>query len=153
MAGITFWVPGVPVPKGSAKAFYNRRLGRAQVVQDNAGRQKPWASLISTIAMEQTGSPLYRGAISLSLRFVMPRPKSHYHTGKRSGILRPDAPTWHTARTGDLDKLVRCVKDALTGIVWVDDCQVARMGEIVKIYGEAPGVEIEIAEMAEMRTD
>ncbi|MFZ2809419.1 MAG: HNH endonuclease [Desulfosalsimonadaceae bacterium] len=32
---ITFFVPGVPIPKGSAKAFYNKKLGRAMVVQDN----------------------------------------------------------------------------------------------------------------------
>jgi len=147
-----FFVPGIPVPKGSAKAFYNKHLGRAQVVQDNHERQKPWASLISTIAIEQTGSPLFKGPVSLSLRFHMPRPKKHYFTGKRSRILRPDAPAWHTSHTGDLDKLVRCVKDALTGIVWVDDCQVAHMGDTRKFYSETPGVEIEIREIAESRS-
>jgi crossover junction endodeoxyribonuclease RusA len=144
-----FFVPGVPVPKGSAKAFYNKHTGRAQVVQDNSERQKPWASLISTIAIEKTGSPLFRGPVCLSCKFVMPRPKKHFFTGKRSHVLRPDAPHWHTSHTGDLDKLVRCLKDALTGIVWVDDCQVARMGDVEKIYGSVPGVEVEVEGLEE----
>jgi crossover junction endodeoxyribonuclease RusA len=144
------FIPGVPVPKGSAKAFYNKHLGRAQVIQDNSERQKPWASLISTIAaMEWTGRPMIVGPVSLSLKFHMPRPKKHFFTGKRAHVLRPDAPMWHTSHTGDLDKLIRCVKDALTGIVWVDDCQVAHMGDMSKVYSDTPGVDIEIVEMGE----
>ncbi len=148
---ISFFVPGVPVPKGSAKAFINRRTGRAIVTQDNGGRQKPWASLISTVAYEQSGKPVIDGPVFLSLSFVMPRPKSHFFTGKRANVLRPDAPTWHTAHTGDLDKLVRCVKDALTGVIWKDDCQVACMGNVSKVYGDRPGVEITIKELEESK--
>lgn len=144
-----FFVKGTPVPKGSAKAFYNKHLGRAQVVQDNAERQKPWASLISMTAIQETGSPMWKGAVALSLIFVMPRPKKHYFGGKRAHVLRPDAPTWHTSHTGDLDKLVRCVKDALTGIVWVDDCQVARIDGVEKVYGETTGVWIRVRELTE----
>jgi Holliday junction resolvase RusA-like endonuclease len=144
-----FFVQGVPVPKGSAKAFYNKRIGRAQVVQDNAERQKPWASLISLTAAQETGSPLWKGPVSLSLVFTMPRPKKHYFTGKRAHVLRPDAPVWHTSHTGDLDKLVRLVKDSLTGIVWVDDCQVAQLDNVKKVYGATPGVDIEVVELEE----
>ena len=55
---ITFFVPGTPVAKGSAKAFYNKKAKRAFVVQDNSERQKPWASLISLKAEEAGLKPV-----------------------------------------------------------------------------------------------
>ena len=40
---LTVFVPGTPVPKGSTKAFYIQKLGRAVITNDNA-KTKPWAS-------------------------------------------------------------------------------------------------------------
>jgi len=142
---ITFFVPGIPVAKGSAKAFYNKHTGRAIVSQTNRERQRPWASMISVCA-QNTGCQVYGGGVSLSLLFIMPRPKSHYGTGKNSQNLKMSAPTFHTS-TPDLDKLIRCVKDALKGIVYKDDSQVCKMTEVVKAYGEAPGVQITVEEV------
>lgn len=143
---ISFFVPGTPIPKGSAKAFYNKHLGRAQVMQDNRDKQKPWASMISVTAQQTYVGPLIAGAVRLSLHFTMPRLKSHYGTGKNANVLKPGAPFWHTSKP-DLDKLIRCVKDALTGVIWVDDSQVCQMGEMNKTYGEKPGVMITIVEI------
>lgn len=116
-------------------------------MQDNHERQKPWASLISTVAMEHAATmPMFPEGVPVSIKmtFFMPRPKKHFGTGKKATILRANAPYWHTSKTGDTDKLVRCVLDALTGIAWADDCQVAHMGSVSKIYGDTPGVEIGI---------
>lgn len=139
---ITFFVPGIPVAKGSAKAFYSPKAKRIMVMQDNRDRQKPWASLISYTAQEQGCKPV-AGPVALTLKFVMPRPKAHYRTGKNAAILRDDAPIHHTT-TPDLDKLVRCVKDALTGIAWNDDKQVCTLRDTWKGYGENPGVWIRV---------
>mgnify|MGYP001154407707 CR=1 FL=1 len=49
---ISLFVPGVPVPKGSAKAFYNRQAGKIVTMQTNRDKQKPWASMISYRAQE-----------------------------------------------------------------------------------------------------
>ena len=86
------------------------------------------------------------GLSDVTLTFRMPRPKSHYWTGRRAHELRPDAPTWHTSRP-DVDKLTRAVLDALSGVWWVDDSQVA-MVTASKAYSDdgAPGVHI-IAEV------
>jgi len=83
-------------------------------------------------------------AIQIRLAFVMPRPKSHYGTGKNAATLKRFVPSYHTSKP-DLDKLIRCVKDALTGVAWKDDSQVC---EVVadKKYGETPGVNVEIEE-------
>ena len=142
---ITFFVPGVPVPKGSGRAFYNKKKGVSYVVQDNAARQKPWASLISYTAQE-TGCKVSDQGIALTLFFQMPRPKAHYGTGKNRGVLKTWAPLYHTS-TPDLDKLIRCVKDALKGIVYKDDSQVCKLEQVTKCYvhgDEIPGVDIKI---------
>lgn len=144
---IKFFVPGTPVPKGSAKAFYNKRTGKAQVIQTNADRQKPWASSISYTAMIEMdhGKP-YAGPIMLSLDFIMPRPKSHYGTGKKSAQIKDSAPEYCISKP-DADKLLRCVKDALTGVVWNDDSQVVILDKVVKRYesvSRGTGVHVEI---------
>ena len=132
---IEFFVPGIPVAKGSAKAFYNPKVKRAFVVQDNAARQKPWVSMISVKA-EEVGAKIAAGPVRVTLVFGMPRPKSHF--GKKG--LKIDAPTLHCSRP-DIDKLVRAVLDALTMIAWKDDSQVVAL-EVIKRYDEEPGVKI-----------
>lgn len=135
-------VRGVPVPKGSAKAYVNKHTGRAQVMQDNRDKQKPWASLIA-YAAQQVIPEKIDGPVRISLIFTMPRVKSHFGTGKNINLVKATAPMWHTAKP-DLDKLVRCVKDALTGIAWHDDSQVCEITRATKSYGLSPGVKISI---------
>ncbi|BCS54755.1 RusA family crossover junction endodeoxyribonuclease [Geobacter sp. SVR] len=145
---LDFFVPGAPVPKGSAKAFVVKSKGsgkpRAVVTQDNGDKQKPWASVISYSALQEMRSEKpASGPIRLTLYFVMPRVKGHYRTGKNAHLLRDEAPLWHVSKP-DLDKLVRCVKDALTGVVWNDDSQVCDMPHVLKRYGDYPGVRITV---------
>jgi crossover junction endodeoxyribonuclease RusA len=144
---LSFFVPGEPVPKGSGRAVTNRHTGKAHVIQDNRERQKPWASKISYAAAQAMG-PLtpFKGAIRLELYFVMPRPKSHFGTGKNADKLKASSPTHHTIKP-DLDKLIRCVKDALTREVWLDDSQVVTIGYASKVYGDKPGVSIVVGEI------
>jgi len=61
------------------------------------------------------------------------RPKSHFYTGKRSDVLRPDAPNFHTSKP-DRDNLDKAILDALTNAgIWKDDAQVCA-GIITKSY-------------------
>ncbi len=136
--GVTFFVPGTPVAKGSGKAFYNRKKRVAYVVQDNAERQEPWVSLISYTA-QQLGLKPDNEPKEVRLEFHMPRPKSHYNS---KGEVKPGAPFRHVT-TPDLDKLQRAVLDALTMLAWNDDKQVFRI-QAWKHYSETPGVEIEL---------
>lgn len=143
---ISFFVPGTPVPKGSAKAFYNKHLGRSQVMQDNREKQKPWASIISVTAQECHRGPLIEGPVKLSLEFTLPRLKSHFGSGKKAHLVKENAPIWHVSKP-DLDKLIRCVKDALTGVIWKDDSQVCLLGPTDKHYGDRPGVLVTIEKL------
>lgn len=136
---LRFFVPGVPVAKGSARAFLAKN-GRPIVLQDNRERQRPWASLIATTAMGAWNAPPTDGPVRVTLAFVFRRPKIHF--GKRG--LRPSAPREHVKRP-DLDKTVRLVLDSLTHVVWEDDAQVVAI-EAWKAYttGGGAGLLVEV---------
>lgn len=143
---IEFDVPGMPIPKGSAKAFMRKGARFPTVIQDNAAKQKPWASMIGLCAaqeMARTGTKLSTGAMSITVSFAMPRPKCHMNS---KGNVRPNAP-YHPVTKPDIDKLLRCVFDALTGIVWRDDSQVIQT-VTTKQYGFNIGAKIRIEEIA-----
>lgn len=142
---IAFFVPGVPVPKGSAKAFMRKGMKFPAVIQDNADKQKPWASLVGFTAKEK-GVAVEHGPLHIDITFYMPRPKSHYGTGGNAEKLKSSSPSFHTS-TPDLDKLVRCVKDSLTGIAWKDDSQVAVLSA-AKFYSDNPGASIIIKKVS-----
>jgi Holliday junction resolvase RusA-like endonuclease len=126
-------IPGVPIPQGSLRAF--TRNGRAWASSDNP-RTRPWKAAVTAeaaLAVEQAGfeTPAYdRRPVAVAITFALPRPKGHF--GKK-GLL-PSAPR-SPAVMPDLDKLVRAVLDALTGIVWRDDAQVVAI-EAYKRYSD-----------------
>ena len=71
-------------------------------------------------------------AISIQLKFCVPRPKSHILTDGLS--LRKGYPKYPIKQgTKDIDKLTRCVLDALTGVFYNDDSQVCFMS-VTKLY-------------------
>lgn len=118
---ISFTVPGVPAPQGS-----KTRWG----TEDNP-RTKPWRA---AVAIAAEGQPMLDGPLRLEVAFVFPRPKNHYGTGRNAGVLKRDVALFHNTKP-DLDKLLRAIGDALTGLVWRDDSQVAFV-QARKIYGE-----------------
>ena len=81
------------------------------------------------------------GAISVSMAFHMSRPKSHYRTGRYSGILKDSAPTLHISRP-DLDNIIKFYLDGMTGLFWKDDAYVCTI-EASKSYADSCSVEIE----------
>lgn len=133
----SFYVPGLPIPKGSARAFVCR--GRAIVCQDNAARQKPWAKAIAVTARAH-GVTVAPGPVSIALAFAMPRPKAQTDA---AGTVRAAYAARQPATRPDLDKLARCVLDALTGVAWLDDGQVVML-TASKEYGPRPGVAVTI---------
>jgi Holliday junction resolvase RusA-like endonuclease len=52
---------------------------------------------------------------------------------------------WHTGKP-DADNILKAVCDALNGIVWHDDSQVA-FARVLKQYGEEARLEIDIERM------
>ncbi len=117
-------VPGHPAPKGSLKCI-GARGGRGHVLIEDNKRTKGWRE---TIAHYATRSPAAGPGqpLSADVVFTLPRPRSHYGTGRNANTLKPNAPTHPVSHaTGDLDKLLRLVLDALQDAkVIPDDCAV-----------------------------
>lgn len=112
-APLTFTVLGVPIPKGSTKAFYIAKLGRAITTADNR-RSAPWQESVVDATLKAIGeAPPMEGPLALTLRFYLPRPK----TAPKRVVDATKKP--------DLDKLVRCVGDGLKRAgLYRDDSQV-----------------------------
>lgn len=124
---VTFQVFGVAQPKGSTKAFVPKGWTRAVVTSDNA-KAKGWQQLVAERAQAFASDGLFVGPVSLSVTFLLPRPKS-----------LPKRVVSHTKKP-DLDKLVRATKDALKGVLYGDDAQVVTL-QASKVYaanGSAP---------------
>ena len=138
-AGCVRWrIYGTPRAQGSKRAL-PRKDGRGVLLVDSSPESRRWRDAVRQVVAEQRGNaPPMAGPIALRLVFVLQRPKSHYRTGRYAGQLKPNAPRLHASKP-DIDKLARCVLDALTGVVWRDDAVVAVL-QAKKCYGELPGV-------------
>lgn len=122
---LTFTVPGEPVPQGSL-----RSVGRGRFISDNP-KLKGWRTKVNQVFNFTHRGKTIEGAVELRAVFVMPRPKSHYGTGRNAGRIREaclDLP--HTVKP-DGDKLLRAIQDALSTTkeqvgVYPDDAYVVR---------------------------
>ena len=130
---IEFIVYGKPQPRGSKAAVVIPKHGGGWVTtangrpvtaaKDTNPKSKDWMASVSAVAAEHFSGDLIAGPVRLSVQFYLARPKCHFGTGKNSGALKSVAPQHHIQKP-DTDKLLRCVQDALKGVVWRDDCQV-----------------------------
>ena len=122
-----FSVAGLPVPQGSLKVIN----GNIMHVKDKELRAwrvdigKTAKNCGVEMATKETG-------IIINLMFCMPKPKS---VRRLIPSTRPD-----------LDKLIRAVLDALTGVAYVDDGQVVEI-TASKIYSTYVGVKIGIEQI------
>ena len=126
---LTIDVPGIPQTKGSARGFgFIRKTGpRAgkigvAITNDNPSA-KEWQARIAYFARQSMVGGTTAQGVTVDVTFKFTRPKSHLHTGKRAGEVKATAPERHRQKP-DIDKLLRVVLDALTGVVWDDDAQV-----------------------------
>jgi putative crossover junction endodeoxyribonuclease len=143
MDEIVFFAEGVPAPQGS-----KTHVGGGRLIESSR-QVGPWRDAVRRAAVEAMASrPPIDGPVYLVQVFALPRPKSHYGTGRNSGRVKRGAPSRPPVRP-DLDKLARAVGDALTGVCYHDDAQVVNLCA-AKYYVapsgrlSAPGVEIRV---------
>lgn len=143
MDEIVFYAEGVPAPQGS-----KTHVGGGRLIESSR-QVGPWRDAVRRSAITAMGDrPPIDGPIYLVQVFALPRPKSHYGTGRNSGRIKRGAPSRPPVRP-DLDKLARAVGDALTGVCYHDDAQVVNLCA-AKYYVapsgrlSVPGVEIRV---------
>lgn len=112
----SFSVKGRPAPQGSKK-----HVGRGILIEVSKNVYS-WRKYIKVTAKRLLPKPWHaKMGIHLEAEFLFKRPKSHY---RANGELKPLAPAHCKTRVGDLDKLVRALADALTGVAYEDDSQI-----------------------------
>lgn len=131
---ISFKVPGVPVPQSRPRFT---KQGRAY----DTKACKAYKRQIAIAAKAAMGAqkPL-QGAIKCIMIFYMPIPKSLSQKRRRELIGE-----FVTKRTGDIDNLSKIIMDSVSGIVYVDDSQVAVI-HASKVYDDEPMVVVEFEE-------
>jgi Holliday junction resolvase RusA-like endonuclease len=140
---ITFFVPGKAAPGGSKRAYVNQHTGKANIV-DDAKNNAGWKAQVAKFAADRVPA-LLSGPLDVTFTFTERRPKGHFGTGRNAEKLKATAPAYPTKKP-DVLKLSRSTEDALSGVLWVDDCQTVNL-TARKRYGARPGVWIEVREM------
>jgi Holliday junction resolvase RusA-like endonuclease len=132
-----FFVAGEPVPQGSSRAFVVK--GRAVITHANKGTDG-WRQRIATEAQKAAAEHGWTWEDDKDVgyeiigTFRFTKPKSAPKKRKLN------------TRKPDLDKLVRALNDAITGILIPDDSQIVRIN-IGKEYaeeGQGPGIWVKI---------
>lgn len=147
---LEFFVPGIPAPGGSKRAFIPKGWTRPVITEAGGKRNKDWRAVVALSGVEAMrllyagrAPELILGPLEFAVKFVMPRPEHHYSTTKKFGrVLKKDAPYWVT-KAPDVTKLARSTEDALTGVIWRDDAQIS-VQHLERVYGIGPGATIQI---------
>lgn len=132
MTTIEINIPGDPVGKERARSAYLRN----RTVHYTPKKTRAWQYTAQIFARQAFGSgePL-TCPISLDIMIVLEIPASWPEWKRRAAVIGQIEPTVKP----DDDNVEKAVKDAFTGIIWRDDCQVVHCTNR-KLYGLKPTV-------------
>jgi len=140
---IRFHLEGQPIPQGSLTGGKGRGLHYSNRSELLAYRKR-----IRIAATEGWGAEPSTLPISVIAIFAMRRPLRHY-SGLNWRLSPKYADVRYQTNIPDIDKLLRAVLDAMTGVVYRDDAQVAKI-EGRKIFSDAWGTTIHVRELGHM---
>lgn len=134
MMVLSLFVPGSPRSKGSFRPI---KTPDGRVFMKQPAASKDWEGAVRDLASRRMPADA-PGDLCTPARvrvdFFFLRPKKHFGTGRNAAKLKRSAPEYYHAQTPDVDKLARAILDALTGIVYDDDCRVAEL-IVRKVWG------------------
>lgn len=132
MRSIRFFVEGDP--KGKGRPRFIRATGHAITPPASASYER---MVQEHARAAMTGSAMLQGPLRLDLVVYFARPLSW--RGKQLETV------WHTSKP-DWDNLGKMISDAMNGIVFKDDAQIAE-AHVSKKYGLMAGVQITVQEI------
>ena len=134
-------IPGKPIAKARPRFV---RMGKfVKTYNSQETEEGKWLHGVKDQVEEKIEGP-----IAMVCRFVFPRPKSHFGTGRNSDKLKPSAPVDHIQKP-DCDNLVKFACDCLNELAYNDDCQIVQKMAVKRWArpGEDPHTFIEIVEV------
>jgi Holliday junction resolvase RusA-like endonuclease len=159
MKKIQFEVLGSPAPKGSSRAIYSEKLGRAFNVPSgsnvNRDRMKTWDAAVREAAKAVVGNvtapPFVMVPLVVTIIFRLARPADHW---SKKGGLKDWARDARPHFKPDIDKLTRSTLDAMAGTVFDDDARIVAC-QMNKIYArpgeEGAWISVKLSEPQPMR--
>lgn len=143
MDSVTFIVPGKPQGKARAKTYHNKNMGFTTTVTPD--QTVLYENFIKECFLQKSKGTFYEKGTPVSLqitaRFL---PMSSVSKKRRKEMLeRKELPL----KKPDIDNIVKVVADALNGVAYHDDTQIARV-ESIKIYADSKeGLEITVGKI------
>ena len=153
METVEFFVPGIARPQTRPKTFRNPKTGGV-VTSSSSKPVRNWRERIYVEAQVVKPPSPWEGPVSMTAIFVFSRPAGHYRkNGELSaeGRRRPKP----MGGVGDWDNLGKAVSDALEGLFFGKDSQLAPV-LVDKVYcgrEQQPGVHITIRRHEEEVSD
>lgn len=132
--GVAFKVHGKPKTQGSMWS----PKGSHNVIHQASDQLKTWRTLVADEGRIAWQAGPIEGRVNVNVTFRFMRPKCHMGTGGNAAKVKDSAPTHHTKHP-DVDKLLRAILDALTGVIWIDDKQVNEIHGIKKFVTRDQG--------------
>ena len=150
-------VDGDPKPQPRARAVKIGDHARVYNPPTNAS----WRECVALAGKQARPVKPLDGPLRVDTVFIFRRPKGHFSTGAKGGLVRSAPVYWHTAARGpyggDRDNLDKTILDVLTQCgLWVDDGLVCS-GQILKRWQgdrrERPGALIVVTPLLDMMAD
>lgn len=133
---VSFRVPGKPVGKGRPRAA-KRGKHITLYTPEATATYESTVALAASQAMGQ--APLIDGPVDVLMRIDLPVPFSWSQRKQRDALAGTIIPTTKP----DMDNVIKAVFDAINGVVWNDDTQVADL-RVRRRYGATPGVNVHV---------
>lgn len=162
---LEFWVPGTPVPQPRPRfrTLLRRWLGaqhkapqkcpwcggglEVQVMATSTPKRHPsyaWRQALAAHALEAGAKPL-SGPVSVDVYLSFPR------TQATTWKTKPMPAEWHQKRP-DASNVLKALEDALDGICWGEDAQIARLHVVKRICSgdpeDRPGAAVRVVALA-----
>jgi len=135
-----FMVIGTPVPQGDLTCRGGK--GKHKLYHSNDKTLKPWRDLITAAALRWIDQTAPEGqALEVMLTWSLPRPQSHYGTGRNADRLKDSAPLYPVGRP-DVDKLTRAVLDAVKQSGRIHDDAQVTVATVRKRYAGTRGTSL-----------
>lgn len=109
----------IPKPKGRPRFS---KKGFAYTPSSTKKAERDMAVLISD---QLKGKMPIDTAIRLEMDVYMPRPKSHYGSGKNSDNIKDSSPKFPITKP-DIDNLEKAFCDAAEGLLWTNDSRIVQ---------------------------